>query len=890
MNKDRFVANRFGFVDFWLYKDEEFYFENGRLLLRGANASGKSITTQSVIPFILDGDRRPERLDPFGSKDRKMEYYFLGNTDREDVTGYIYMEFVNPSTSRYITLGIGQRARKNQPMNFWGFILKDGRRIGHDFSLYNSIGDRKIPLSKQELKNRLGQDNVFCETQKEYEENVNRHLFFFEHQEEYKRLINLLIKVRGSKLSRDHKPTDMYHLLNDSLPVLGEDELKPMVDGMEKLDGISEKVNEIEETIKEAESLLKEYAKYNRFILRQSALARNELKARVDKKIISRDLLKTNLVEKNEEKNIASKLIETSKIRLAAVEVELSLLSDKDIAKRVKEKEEFFYEKENIQKKIESQNNSIEEIKRSIRFLENQSKELKNKAEGLKSENSKLLKEADFLADELWLDFHKDISKCSKELNLNTWDKAFRASENYRSLVNTVLSELKDLEFINKLLDEKLREENTNKNIYLKKSREYDESEKLVFSEKDDLISRIYSYKKDAEMLSIDDEDFEDLKKIVGNYKLNEPSHGIFLRLSPKINLIRNNINTKIGSLKEKIEIINENKNIVSAALKEAMERKDPVYPLKEEVKKAWEELKSKDILSSPFYELIDFKENLPSEFMAEIEAALMDAGILDILVTVNEEDNMVEEVLSKYGGKVLSSNTIENIYFGNSNMTTNESIKESFDKNTCPIYSSSENEQLKRKVNKIIDFIFSKVINLNDFNGKWNYELANGYSKNNEEASFIGEQQRKKKIQLEVNNLKEKLLKIEKELKEKIGELEKEKDSLNTLLKEEENIPSLLDLNTSLTLMEKAIIDKEGAKNLYEKSEKERIKIENEYNIKNTNIIAISRDLPYKRNVKEYQEVISEMEEYNYTLLKIKETIKDYETSMELLKRKLKN
>ncbi|WP_297871855.1 hypothetical protein [uncultured Oscillibacter sp.] len=34
------------------------------ILLRGNNAAGKSITTQSFVPFILNGDKRPERLDP----------------------------------------------------------------------------------------------------------------------------------------------------------------------------------------------------------------------------------------------------------------------------------------------------------------------------------------------------------------------------------------------------------------------------------------------------------------------------------------------------------------------------------------------------------------------------------------------------------------------------------------------------------------------------------------------------------------------------------------------------------------------------------------------------------------------------------------------------------
>ena len=63
---NRWKMNRIGFVNFWLYDEEDFQFEDGRLLLRGQNGSGKSITTQSFIPFILDGDRTPSRLDPFG--------------------------------------------------------------------------------------------------------------------------------------------------------------------------------------------------------------------------------------------------------------------------------------------------------------------------------------------------------------------------------------------------------------------------------------------------------------------------------------------------------------------------------------------------------------------------------------------------------------------------------------------------------------------------------------------------------------------------------------------------------------------------------------------------------------------------------------------------------
>ena len=56
---NRWHMHRMGFINFWLYDEETFLFADGRLLLRGQNGSGKSVTTQSLIPFILDGDRSP---------------------------------------------------------------------------------------------------------------------------------------------------------------------------------------------------------------------------------------------------------------------------------------------------------------------------------------------------------------------------------------------------------------------------------------------------------------------------------------------------------------------------------------------------------------------------------------------------------------------------------------------------------------------------------------------------------------------------------------------------------------------------------------------------------------------------------------------------------------
>ena len=152
----KWQIHRVGLLDFWYYDEEEFYFLDGRMLLRGANGSGKSVTMQSFIPLLLDGNMRPERLDPFGSRARKMENYLLEeNDEREERTGYLYMEMKRTESDEFLTLGIGMRARKNKKMESWYFCLTDGRRVGKDFYLYKE-GQSKIACTKLELRNRIG--------------------------------------------------------------------------------------------------------------------------------------------------------------------------------------------------------------------------------------------------------------------------------------------------------------------------------------------------------------------------------------------------------------------------------------------------------------------------------------------------------------------------------------------------------------------------------------------------------------------------------------------------------------------------------------------------------------------------------------------------------------
>ena len=267
MMNSRWQANKIGLINFWYYDEQEFPFVKGRMLLRGSNGSGKSVTMQSVVPLLLDGNMSPERLDPFGSRDRKMSSYLLEEDDgREERTGYLYLEFKRQDSDTYLTIGMGIRARKGKNLDKWYFSLTDGRRVGKDFFLYKDTGE-KVTLSKKELENRIGTGGRVIDRQADYMEYVNRQIFGFETAEEYKEMIDLLIQLRTPKLSKDFKPSVINDILSDSLQPLSDDDLRPMSEAIENMDTMNMNLKNRKEAKQAAEKIQGVFSKYNQKLL-----------------------------------------------------------------------------------------------------------------------------------------------------------------------------------------------------------------------------------------------------------------------------------------------------------------------------------------------------------------------------------------------------------------------------------------------------------------------------------------------------------------------------------------------------------------------------------------------------------------------------------------------
>jgi hypothetical protein len=128
--RERWQPMRMGLVELFHYDSEEFWFRDGHLLLRGNNGTGKSKVLSLTLPFLLDAQLKPARIEPDGDGGKRMAWNLLmGSYDRR--IGYAWIEFGRldkDGTPRYLSLGAGLSATAARPqVEAWFFLVDDAR-------------------------------------------------------------------------------------------------------------------------------------------------------------------------------------------------------------------------------------------------------------------------------------------------------------------------------------------------------------------------------------------------------------------------------------------------------------------------------------------------------------------------------------------------------------------------------------------------------------------------------------------------------------------------------------------------------------------------------------------------------------------------------------------
>src|SRR5690625_257168 len=671
MNKqNKWKMNRAGLLNFWYYDDEVFEFADGKLLLRGSNGSGKSVTMQSLLPVLLDGKTSSDRLDPFGSRARRMEDYLLGEKEivnRDERTGYLFIEYKREDTNQYITTGIGLQARRHKTMNFWGFIITDNRRIGKDFNLYeheyNAGEKQQIPLSRIQLENRIDRGGYVVRTRREYSDLVNKYIFGFESAEAYEDLIKLLIQLRSPKLSKDFRPTVIYEILEAALPPLTDEDLRHLSDTIEHMDQTKQQIEQLDREQEALDKLIGRYHNYNEYRLAETAHHYLEMSKRFKQE-----------AKVTQEKRQIEQRLEQEVSRLTKRNHELDQTFHVLDKKRMRLQNHKVW---NLEEERTNEINALQETKKEQERKDRNLTDKKRQELATKSEQDRLAtaisSNESMLADRL-MDMETDAEAASfKQHSLNVQDFERNKDVDYEFTVweKETESHYQKLDAISEQLRvyEETKQQMTELDRKMAATRlEVDQTKQekndwqIIFEkDKQDILADIHDWTERYPFLMVRDELVQQTSRNM--YNLYEPTTYETIR-TPFVGVnndfqmgINETIATKNSYLTELARQIQEKQE----TLKEWQEKRDPEPPTQQdETKEARKQLKNAGHSFIPLYEAVEFQEHVPEGVQHQIEAALLDIGLLAALITpeptpikhdrvIHPQPNMMAHTLADY-------------------------------------------------------------------------------------------------------------------------------------------------------------------------------------------------------------------------------------------------
>ena len=234
----RWQPLRLGLVEMFHYDSEEFWFRDGHLLLRGNNGTGKSKVLSLTLPFLLDAQLKPSRIEPDGDNGKRMAWNLLMNVHDRRI-GYAWIEFgriAEDGTPRYLSLGAGLSAVAARPqVDSWFFVLDDaesGSRINQDLWL---ISSQRVVLTRERLREALEGRGQMFDTAASYRRAVDERLFRLGSRR-YEALMDTLIQLRQPQLSKKPDETALSNALTEALPPLAPELLGDVAEALGQLE------------------------------------------------------------------------------------------------------------------------------------------------------------------------------------------------------------------------------------------------------------------------------------------------------------------------------------------------------------------------------------------------------------------------------------------------------------------------------------------------------------------------------------------------------------------------------------------------------------------------------------------------------------------------------
>lgn len=629
METNKIHMHKIGLVDFWFYHYEEFHFEDGHMLLRGSNGSGKSVTMQSFIPLLLDGNKSSERLDPFGTRSRKLEDYLLKETsDREERIAYLYLEFKRENVELYTTIGIGLRARRNKPLDAWYFVIEDNRRINHDIMLMQN----DLAIAKQTLKNMIGDQLI--ENQGEYQRRVNKAIFGFE-ESDYKDTINLLLQLRTPKLSNSLKPTKINEILSNSLQTLTTEDLRPMSEAITNMDNIKDQLEALKLSLQSAKNINNTYQQYNTYQLQKKANA--YLQSANYKTTLQKDIssLEKEIIQATKAVEEHKQYLENLRVEEDNLKFEKSTLASKDIERLNDELQQFTttlqQNKQTIVNKqsfLESKNNRCIDTQQSVTKMLHQKESLAYSLE-------KKINRLDELQTEIQFSEHVSLkqevfSQLDKPYDFTYTTKRIHESLTLLQKGSTLLQQIAT---IKQQYDNYSNEKEKAVDRLQSQQKKIEKLENEYYQALDQLKLSLYNWNQKNRYLVFEESQLKQLTEYMMEY-ISSKDHSAFNQV----------IYDKQRSLLQEMDRKMNQYLLLDKAIKEELQNLDnellrlenmeePVPTRSEAILHNRQYLKEQGISFKSIYQFIDFDQVIAMEKKNQLEEFLDITGLLDTIV-----------------------------------------------------------------------------------------------------------------------------------------------------------------------------------------------------------------------------------------------------------------
>ncbi|MBV9207179.1 MAG: TIGR02680 family protein, partial [Actinobacteria bacterium] len=253
----RFEPTRAGIINMWDYRDEEFCFAGGWLVLRGPNGSGKTKALEVLFPFVLDGRIDPKRLNPFAAGDRTMKSNLLYRGG-ENAVGYAWLEFRHAGTGEVVTVGIGLHAQRHRDTPVRWHFVADGR-VGEDFSL---ITDDDRPMTRKQLAEQIG-EAALSGSPTEYRAAIDQRLFGLG-AERYEQLLTLILTLRRPQLAKNLDPVKLSDTLTDGLRPVDDDLIAEAARSFDDMEAVAVTLEGLAAADEATQTFLASYTTYLR--------------------------------------------------------------------------------------------------------------------------------------------------------------------------------------------------------------------------------------------------------------------------------------------------------------------------------------------------------------------------------------------------------------------------------------------------------------------------------------------------------------------------------------------------------------------------------------------------------------------------------------------------